>query len=297
MVVIGSHVSYKNESQLKGCVEEIIKYGGNAFMFYTGAPQNTQRGLIDDMKTIEALSLMKEHHIALEHVICHAPYIVNLGNDTDQEKYDFSVRFLREEIDRCETLGVRYIVLHPGNALKLDRSYALENIARGLNKILREDDDIMILLETMAGKGTELGITIDELVKILENVTLKEKVGICLDTCHLHDSGIDMKAFDDYLEEFDKRIGLSKIGCVHVNDSKNVLGSHKDRHENIGFGLIGFDSLLHVIYHEKLKDVPKILETPYIDRIYPPYKQEIQMIIEKKFNEHLIEDILKEGVL
>ncbi len=297
MVVIGSHVSYKNESGLAGCVKEIIKYGGNAFMFYTGAPQNTKRGPIDDMRTIEALELMEKNQIALEHVVCHAPYIVNLGNDSDQDKYDFSVRFIREEMDRCETLGVRYLVLHPGNALKQERAFALQNIAKGLNKILREDDEMVILLETMAGKGTELGITIDEIVTILEGINLKEKVGVCLDTCHLHDSGIDVQKFDDYLKEFDEKIGLHKIGCVHVNDSKNVLGSHKDRHENIGFGLIGFDALLHVIYHEKLACVPKILETPYVDRLYAPYKQEIKMILDKKFNEHLIEDIIKEGSL
>lgn len=293
MLILGSHVSYKNDTQLVGSVKEALSYGSNAFMFYTGAPQNTQRGAINDFLTIEALNIMKENNIALEHVICHAPYIVNLANDQDLEKYQFAQDFLRNEINRCETLGVKYIVLHPGSATKLDRQYAINNIIKGLNNILVKEDNIVILLETMAGKGTELGINIEELKYIIDNIEYKDKIGVCLDTCHLNDSGIDISLFDDYLRDFDKSIGIDKIGCVHVNDSKNPINSHKDRHENLGFGTIGWDNLLKVIYHPSLESVPKILETPYVDREYAPYKQEIDAIKAKVFNPSLYQDILE----
>ena len=292
MLIIGSHVSYKNDTQLIGSIREALSYGANAFMFYTGAPQNTQRGAIDDLKTIEALNIMKENKIKLEHVICHAPYIVNLANNVDQEKYLFAQNFLRNEINRCETLGVRYLVLHPGSAVKLDREFAINNIVRGINNILVPEDEIVILLETMAGKGTELGVNIDELAYIINNVDLKDKIGVCIDTCHLNDSGVDLEHFDEYLNEFDEKIGIDKIGCVHVNDSKNSLGAKKDRHENFGFGTIGFKTLLNVVYNQRLENVPKILETPYIDREYAPYKQEIEMIKSKTFNENLYNDII-----
>ena len=187
-------------------------------------------------------------------------------------------------------MGVNYIVVHPGNALKLDREEALSNIALALNYIIDEDTKPMILLETMAGKGSECGINIYELKSILNKVNLKDKVGICLDTCHLNDSGVDIAKFDEYLSVFDSEIGLDKVKCVHVNDSKNVIGSKKDRHANIGFGTIGFDNLLNVIYNPKLKDIPKILETPYINE-FPPYKFEIAMIKDKKFNPSLESDV------
>lgn len=292
MLIIGSHVSYKNDTQLIGSVNEALSYGANAFMFYTGAPQNTQRGIIDDLKTYEAMNIMKENNIKLEHVICHAPYIVNLANNSDQEKYLFAINFLRNEIERCQTLGVKYIVLHPGSATKLERNFAINNIVHGINNILTPDDDIVILLETMAGKGTEIGITTDELAYIIDNVELKDKVGVCLDTCHLNDSGICLKEFDKYLDEFDNKIGINKIGCIHINDSKNIIGAKKDRHENFGYGTIGFDTLIDIVYHEKLKNVPKILESPYVDREYAPYKQEIEMIRNKTFNENLYSDII-----
>lgn len=292
MLIIGSHVSYKNDTQLIGSVQEALSYKANAFMFYTGAPQNTQRCAIDDLKTYEAMNIMKENNINLENVICHAPYIVNLANNIDQEKYLFAINFLRNEIERCQTLGVKYIVLHPGSAVKLDRKFAINNIVNGLNNILVPEDNIVILLETMAGKGTEIGVNIDELAYIIDNVELKDKIGVCLDTCHLNDSGIDIEKFDEYLDEFDKKIGINKIGCIHINDSKNPIGAKKDRHENFGFGTIGFNTLLNVVYNEKLENVPKILESPYVDREYPPYKFEIEMIKNKEINENLYNDII-----
>ena len=292
MLIIGSHVSFKNSSQLLGSVEEAISYNANAFMFYTGAPQNTQRGEINDLVTYEAMKKMKENNINLENVVCHAPYIVNLANNIDPDKYEFSKNFLRQEIERCISLGVRKIVLHPGSATKLERDTALNNVIRALNAILSPSYDIVILLETMAGKGTELGINIDELKYIIDNIELKDKIGVCLDTCHLNDSGVNISEFDKYLDLFDEKIGIDKIGCVHLNDSKNPIGSKKDRHENIGFGTIGFDTLINVAYNKRLENIPKLLETPFVDKEYPPYKFEIEEIRKREINNNLYDEIV-----
>ena len=290
MLYIGSHVGFKKDSQLLGSLQEALSYGANTFMFYTGAPQNTSRYPILDGLTLEAMTLMKEHGFDYSKVVVHAPYIINLANDKDPDKFMFSVRFLQEELERCELLGIRQMVLHPGSHVGLGIDTAISNIAKGLNMMLGTHP-VTILLETMAGKGTEVGSTLEELKRIIDLVDDKEHIGVCLDTCHLNDAGYDMKEFDYFLEKFDQLIGIDKIGCVHVNDSKNVLGAHKDRHENIGFGTIGFDTLLSVIYHEKLEEVPKILETPYVDKVYPPYRYEIEMIRNKEFDSDLIDHI------
>lgn len=288
-MIIGSHVSF-GKDQLLASAQTAVSFGANTFMFYTGAPQNTIRAELKRDITEKAWEYMKENNIDINNVICHAPYIINLANKEKIESWNFSISFLKNEIKRITEMGVNYIVVHPGNALKLDREEALSNIALALNYIIDEDTKPMILLETMAGKGSECGINIYELKSILDKVNLKDKVGICLDTCHLNDSGVDIAKFDEYLSVFDSEIGLDKVKCVHVNDSKNVIGSKKDRHANIGFGTIGFDNLLNVIYNPKLKDVPKILETPYIGE-FPPYKFEIDMIESKKFNPSLESDV------
>ena len=288
-LIIGSHVSFNSSTQLLGSVEEALKYGSNTFMFYTGAPQNTKRGILKDELTYEAYKLMKDNGIALENVICHAPYIVNLCND---EKFLFSVDFLKQEMARCEQLGITKVVLHPGSSVGLEREHAISNIIKGLNLILSNGNNVTICLETMAGKGTEVGRSFEELAYIINNIEDKSRIGVCLDTCHVNDAGYDVSDFDSVLDLFDKVIGLSYLKCLHINDSKNELGAHKDRHENFGYGHIGFDSLIKVVYHEKLKDVPKILESPYVNREYPPYKHEIEMIRNRKFNENLIEDIV-----
>ena len=288
-MIIGSHVNFNNG--LLGCVKQAISYGANTFMFYTGAPQNTIRKELDLNNANLAMKLMDKENIDINNVICHAPYIVNLANKQILSKWEFSINFLKNEINRCEQLGIKYMVVHPGSCLKNDRSECLKNISDALNYIINYDTKVTILIETMAGKGTECGINTLEIKTILDNIIFKDKIGVCIDTCHLNDSGIDLKYFDNYLNEFDKLIGINKIKCIHVNDSKNVLGSKKDRHENIGFGTIGFDNLINIIYHDKLKNVPKILETPYIDE-YPPYKFEIKEIYEKKYNPSLKEDVI-----
>lgn len=294
-LIIGSHVSYKSNNQLVGSTREAIGYGANTFMFYTGAPQNTIRGEVNNELTKEAQKLMEDNNIDINNVIVHAPYIVNLAN---MNNFNFSVSFLKEEVKRCSTLGIKYMVLHPGSAVNVSRIEAIENISKGLNLILDNDYDVKILLETMAGKGNEIGKDFNELKQIIDKVENKDRIGVCIDTCHLNDAGYDMNNFDNVLDIFDSIIGIDKIGCIHINDSMNVINSHKDRHENIGFGTIGFDNLINVIYNKRLEDVPKILETPYVtkdelskEKIYPPYKYEIAMIKNKVFDEKLKEKI------
>lgn len=291
MLYIGSHVGFNKNTQLMGSLEEALSYGANAFMFYTGAPQNTTRYPIEDSLTLQAFAKMKEENLDLTKVIVHAPYIINLCNE---DNFEFSTRFLTEELERVNQLGIKYLVLHPGSHVGLGISKGIENIVKGINIALgnlKDTNEVTILLETMAGKGTEVGSKLEEVKQIIEGIEDKSHIGVCLDTCHLNDAGYDMKDFDTFLKEFDEVIGLEKIGCIHINDSKNELSSHKDRHENIGFGTIGFDALLKIINHEKLKEVPKILETPYIDRTYCPYKYEIEMIRSGKMDEEIREKI------
>lgn len=292
MLLIGSHVNFSKNSQLLGSLEQALSYEANTFMFYTGAPQNTSRYPIDDEITKRALEVMKDNNIDYSKVIVHAPYIINLANDKEEDKFNFSVNFLKEEIKRCEQLGIKYLVLHPGSHVGLGTDIGIKNIARGLNMILG-DTSVTILLETMAGKGSEVGSKLEEIKAIIDLVEDKEHIGVCLDTCHLSDSGYDIINFDEFLDRFDSIIGLDKVGCIHINDSKNIVGAHKDRHENFGFGEIGFDNLINIVYNERLKDVPKILETPYVDREFAPYKAEIEMIRSKKFDSDLVNKIRK----
>ncbi|MDD3241498.1 MAG: deoxyribonuclease IV [Bacilli bacterium] len=292
MLYIGSHVSFTKEKQLLGSVEEALSYNANTFMFYTGAPQNTNRSPINDFLTIEALNKIKESDIDFSKVIVHAPYIINLANKEKIDNYSFSMRFLTEEIERCAQLGIRYLVLHPGSHVGVGVEVGINNIAEALNKVLTTNNqDVMILLETMAGKGSEVGTTFEELKEIIDRVDKKERLGICLDTCHLSDSGYDINNFDQLLDNFDKIIGIEKIKAIHINDSKNPKNAKKDRHENFGFGELGFNNLINIVYNKRLEDIPKILETPYLDHKFAPYKFEIEMIKNKEFDEKLLEKI------
>ena len=282
-LLIGSHVSFKKDSQLVGSVKESIDYGSTTFMFYTGAPQNTSRCDINEELTKEAKILMEENNIDIKNVVVHAPYIINLANS---KNFDFNVSFLKQEIKRVEKLGIDKLVLHPGSHVGLGIEQGINNIIDTLNSSIEKEQKVTICLETMAGKGSELGTTFEQLKKIIDGVKLKDKIAICMDTCHLNDYGYDVSDFDSILDEFDNIIGLDKLKVIHINDSKNIQGSHKDRHENIGYGTIGFDNLIKIIYNDKLKEIPKILETPYIDG-NAPYKKEIDMIRNKTFDDSL----------
>lgn len=296
-LTIGSHVSFKKEDQLLGSVREALSYGSNAFMIYTGAPQNTRRDKINSTLTKEAKNLMEKNNIDIKNVVVHAPYLINLANANNADNYNFSISFLKQEISRCEELGINKIVLHPGSHVGAGVEVGIENIINALNLVIREDQSVYICLETMSGKGSECGSSFEEIKEIIDGVKYNDKLLVCLDTCHMHDAGYDVSDFDKLMKEFDETIGLDKLGCIHVNDSKNERGIKKDRHANIGYGNIGFDNLINIIYHPLLKSVPKILETPYVaetedgKKIYPPYEWEIKMIKEKKFDDNLLKNI------
>ena len=287
-LIIGSHVSFNKDTQMIGSIEEALSYKANTFMFYTGAPQNTNRCNIDNNLLDKAKELLKENNIDINNVVVHAPYIINLANINN---FDFNVNFLTQEIKRVELLGVKYLVLHPGSHVGLGVENGINNIINALNQVLDENTNVTICLETMAGKGTELGRTFEELKQIIDGIKYPDKVAVCMDTCHIHDAGYDLNNFDQVLDQFNKIIGLDRLKVLHINDSKNVINSHKDRHENIGYGNIGFDNLIKIIYHEKLKGIPKILETPYIEK-KAPYLYEIEMIRNKTFNNNLINDVV-----
>jgi len=280
MLYIGSHVGFNKNTQLLGSLDEALSYDANTFMFYTGAPQNTMRYAIDDSLSKKAYEKMQEKGILLDKIIVHAPYIINLAN-SDIDKHEFAINFLKQEVSRCEKLGITKMVLHPGSHVGVGIDIGINLIIDGLNKVLKNDNSVCVLLETMAGKGSEIGSNFSEIKRIIDGVDKKELIGVCLDTCHIHDAGYDLNDFDDVLDEFDTIIGLRYLKCIHINDSKNPCGARKDRHENIGKGYIGLDNLIKVIYNKRLDDVPKILETPYINDL-APYKEEIKLIRSKR---------------
>ncbi len=290
-LIIGSHVKFNNSKQLLGSVMEAVSYNANTFMFYTGSTQSTSRCMINDELTYEAFKLMLENNINSDNVIVHAPYIVNLANRADEEKYNFYLNFFSEELNRVKKLGFNKIVLHPGSAVNCSREEGLNNIVYGLNKVFDNTLDTIVLLEFMAGKGNELGTSIDELKYIIDGIKNKDRIGVCLDSCHMNDAGVDISKLDEFLDEFDKKIGIDKIKCFHLNDSKNQIGSHKDRHDNIGYGTIGFDNLINITTNKRLEGIPFILETPYINRNskeeFPPYKYEIENVRNKKFTDFI----------
>ena len=286
MLKIGSHVSMNGKEMMLGSVKEALSYGATTFMFYTGAPQNTARKPIHQLRIDEAKELMKENHIDIEDVVVHAPYIINLANTLKPETFELAVSFLKQEIERCEAIGISRLVLHPGSHVKAGDEAGLNQIVKGLNMVLTPHQKVKIALETMAGKGSELGRDFNQIQYIINNVEYSDLLGVCIDTCHMNDAGYDLAQFDHLLKEFDEKIGIERILVVHVNDSKNARGAHKDRHEDIGYGYIGFDILNTIVHHPKLKDVPKILETPYIDG-NAPYKEEIEMFKTQIFNNGL----------
>ncbi len=279
-MIIGSHVSLSAPDYFLGAVKETLSYNANALMLYTGAPQNTIRKPISELKVKEAISLMKENNIDIKNCIVHAPYIINLANKVKPETRELAISFLTKEIQRVQELGAYYLVLHPGSHVSQSLEVGIQAVIEGLNEVVKKDDNIMILLETMAGKGTEIGRSFEEIKHILDNVDLKDKFGVCLDTCHVNDAGYDISSVDKLIQEFDEIIGLNHLKVIHVNDSKNDRGTNKDRHENIGKGTIGLKTLHTIVNHPKLIDVVKILETPWIDG-EPPYKKEIELLKSK----------------
>lgn len=297
---IGSHVGMSGKDMLLGSAKEAVSYGANTFMFYTGAPQNTRRKDISELNIDAAWTYMEEHGI--HEVVVHAPYIINLGNAVKPETYELAVNFLRTEIERTEACKSKILILHPGAHVGEGTDTGTSQIIKGLNEVLTKDTDLYIALETMAGKGSEVGRSFEELARIYDGVTYSDKLRVCFDTCHTHDSGYDIiHDFDGVISEFDRMIGKDQIAVFHINDTKNPVGAKKDRHENIGFGEIGFDALSYIVHHPDFADVPKILETPYIPsptkakKAYAPYKHEIEMLLEDKFDPEMKEKIIAEN--
>ena len=297
MLKIGSHVGMSGKEMFLGSVKEALSYDANTFMIYTGAPQNTRRKEISELNIPAGLELAKAHGIT--EFIVHAPYIINLGNTEKEETFSLAVEFLAKEIERSVAMQAKTIVLHPGSHVGAGDVAGIAKIIEGLNQVLTKDMPITVALETMAGKGSEVGRNFEELAAIYDGVVYNDKLRVCFDTCHTHDAGYDIiHDFDGVIDKFDRILGKNQIVVFHINDSKNVAGAAKDRHENIGFGEIGFDALNYIVHHKDFTEVPKILESPYVtasdeDKVksLPPYKQEIRMLREGKFNPNLIADI------
>lgn len=296
-MLIGSHVSMSGKDMLLESAKEAFSYGANVMMVYTGAPQNTRRKPIEELNAEIGKKFMAENGI--KEVVVHAPYIINLANTTKEGYIDFAIDFLKEELKRAEAVGATQVVLHPGSHVGAGVDVGLNQIIYGLNQVITKDQTVQIALETMAGKGTELARTFEEIARIIDGVTYNEHLSVTFDTCHVHDAGYDIKHdLSGVLTQFDKTVGLDRIKVLHINDSKNPVGAHKDRHENFGFGEIGFDALMNVIQVPEFKNLPKILETPWIkveDKVQiAPYKKEIEMIRSGKFDSHWIEELLNQ---
>ncbi len=297
---LGSHVGMSGKEMLLGSAKEAVLYGANTFMFYTGAPQNTRRKEIQELNIDAAWDYMQLHGI--EEIVVHAPYIINLGNSTKPETFQLAVEFLEKEISRTVACKSHTLILHPGSHVGAGVDAGIQQIIKGLNEVLTKDTACNIALETMAGKGSEIGRTFEELARIYDGVVYNDKLRVCFDTCHTSDSGYDIiHHFDDVIDEFDRILGKEQIAVFHINDSKNVPGAAKDRHANLGFGTIGFDALNYIVHFPDFENVPKILETPYIPSLtkekksYAPYKHEIAMLKSKTFNDNIIEQILSEN--
>lgn len=279
---IGSHVGMKGKEMLLGSAKEAFSYGANTFMVFTGAPQNTKRKPIPELNIAAALEYMEQHGIT-EPVI-HAPYIINLGNTVNPDTYKLAVEFFAMDVERAAAMGSRILVLHPGAHVGAGVKEGIRRIAEGLNEILTGDTPCDIALETMAGKGSEIGRSFEELADIFDQVIHSDKLRICLDTCHMHDAGYNIRYdFDGVMERLDRLIGKDKVAVIHLNDSKNPCGAGKDRHANIGAGYIGFEALNAIAHHPDFAHIPKILETPYRpsslnpEKLVPPYREEIAM--------------------
>ena len=280
---IGSHVSMSGPDYYLGSVKEALSYGSTTFMFYTGAPQNSFRLPTSKLRIEEGRALLKQNGIDESKIIVHAPYIINIANQLNESLYEISKVNLLREIERVGDFGLTMLVLHPGSHVSTGVDNGVSSIINALNEVFEKNNNgVKIALETMAGKGSEMGTSFEQLAYIINNVKHSERVGVCLDTCHISDNGMDVKNFDQIINEFDRVIGLDRLLCIHLNDSKNPSGSHKDRHENLGYGEIGFDTLNYVAHHPKLTNIPKVLETPYVNN-EPPYKIEIEMLKNQKF--------------
>lgn len=258
MLKIGCHLSISNGFEAMG--KDAIEIKANTFQFFTRNPRGSKAKDIDLNDVEKLLKLMKENNFAK--ILGHAPYTLNICS-ADERTREFALEVMEDDIKRLELLPNNYYNFHPGSHVKQGVKIGIKYIVEALNKILKPEQTTIVLLETMSGKGTEIGRTFEELKEIIDGVSLSNKLGVCLDTCHVYDAGYDIvNNLDGVLYEFDRIIGLDKLYAIHLNDSKNPFGSHKDRHEIIGKGHIGYDTIARIINHPKLRDLPFFLETP-----------------------------------
>ena len=288
MIKLGCHVGMSGKEMFLGSVKEAISYNANTFMIYTGAPQNTRRKPVEELRIEEGWALMRENGI--DEFVVHAPYIINLGNTVKPETFELAVEFLQLELERTQALKCKTLVLHPGAHVGAGTDVGIRQIIKGLNEVFSQDKDgkVNIALETMAGKGTEIGRSFEEIAAIYDGVTYNERLRVCFDTCHTSDAGYDVREdFASVIEQFDRIIGKDQIAVFHINDSKNPQGAHKDRHANIGKGTIGFETLYRLVHDPRFVEIPKILETPWLcaegetKKTIPPYKEEIAQLLAK----------------
>lgn len=273
MLNIGCHLSASNGFLEMG--KEALEINANTFQFFSRNPRGSKAKEIDPEDVKAFLALVKENKFAP--VLAHAPYTLNACSAKEQTR-EFTIATMADDLNRMEYLPNNMYNFHPGSHVGQGAEVGIEQITSMLNTILKPDQTTIVLLETMAGKGTEIGRNFEELKRILDGVELKEKMGVCLDTCHIFDGGYDIvNNLDGVIDEFDKVIGLEKLHAIHLNDSMNQMGSHKDRHAKIGDGCIGLEALIRVINHPKLRNLPFFLETP---NDLSGYGKEISMLRE-----------------
>ncbi len=264
MLQIGSHLSASKGYLAMG--KQAVKLGATTFAFFTRNPRGGSAKAIQEQDVAAFLTYAQEHQI--QKIVAHAPYTLNLCS-ADPSIREFAKNTLADDLVRMEYTPHQFYNFHPGSHVKQGVEVGIAQIAEALNAVLKPEQTTTVLLETMAGKGSEVGRTFEELRAILDRVDLQEKMGVCLDTCHVWDGGYDIvDHLDAVLEEFDTVIGLERLHAIHINDSKNPMGSHKDRHEKIGEGTIGLDAMVRIINHPQLRQLPFVLETPNDDAGY-----------------------------
>lgn len=285
MIKLGSHVGMAGKDMFLASVKEAESYGANVLMLYTGAPQNTRRKEIKDLNIEKGWEYAAQ--AGINEIVVHAPYIVNLANTVKSETFTLAVEFLEKEIIRTAAMRSKILVLHPGSCLDAGVDAGTAQIVKGLNQVLdQNEDDVFIALETMAGKGSEIGRSFEELARIYEGVHKKERLRVCFDTCHVNDAGYDLSHdYEGVFQHFDEVLGLGQIAVFHINDSMNPCGTHKDRHANIGKGYLGEEVLKKLVHDPRFEEIPKILETPWLceegsdKKTIPPYKEEIRQLL------------------
>ena len=285
MYLLGSHVGMAGKDMFLASVKEAESYGANVLMLYTGAPQNTRRKEIKDLNIEKGWEYAAQ--AGINEIVVHAPYIINLANTVKPETFTLAVEFLEKEIIRTAAMRSKILVLHPGSCLDAGVDAGTAQIVKGLNQVLdQNEDDVFIALETMAGKGSEIGRSFEELARIYDGVHKKERLRVCFDTCHVNDAGYDLSHdYEGVFQHFDEVLGLGQIAVFHINDSMNPCGTHKDRHANIGKGYLGEEVLKKLVHDPRFEEIPKILETPWLceegsdKKTIPPYKEEIRQLL------------------